>query len=82
MALNGSEGTERDWSRATKDAMKAARASRLMALKRDAVREGAHAGHHGGDGAYMRSVANKKDGGLRWCQPLVPVSNPGGIASG
>ena len=33
MTLNGSEGMTREWPRATKEAMKSARASRLMALK-------------------------------------------------
>ena len=43
MTLTGSEGTKKEWSRTTRDAMKAARASRLMALKREATREGAPA---------------------------------------
>ena len=68
MALNGSEGTKKEWSRTTRDAMGAARASRLMASKRDAAREGASRG----DEAYMRSVA--KDGQEGSWAALVPCS--------
>ena len=67
MALNGSEGTIQGWSRATKDAMEAARAPRLMVLKREAAREGAGCG----DEACMRSVSNGGQEG-RWAA-LVPA---------
>ena len=64
------------------DAMKAARASRLMALKREGTREGVGRG----DEAYMRSVTNDGQEGIRsgqrWCQPLVPGLSSGVIAWG
>ena len=72
MALTGSsiasEGTKKEWSRTTRDAMKAARAARLMALKREATREGASRGHE----AYMRSVAKPEGQEGRWAA-LVPA---------
>ena len=69
VTLDGSEGTKGDWSRTTRDAMKAATASSLMALKRDATREGASRG----DEAYMRSVT--KTGQEGRCAALVPALN-------
>ena len=56
MALTGSEGTKKEWSRTIRDAMEAAGASRIIALKREATREGASRG----DEAYMWGVT--KDG--------------------
>ena len=67
MTLTGSKGNKKEWSRTTREAMKAARASRLMALKRDATREGANRG----DEAYMRSVTKDGQEG-RWAK-LVPA---------
>ena len=67
MTLTGSEGTKKEWSRTARDAMKAARASCLMALKREATREGASRG----DEAYMRSVTKDGQEG-RWAT-LVPA---------
>ena len=73
MILTGSEGTKKEWSRTTRDAMKAARASRLIALKREATREGAGRG----DGAYMRSVTKDgQEGRWPWAA-LVPAFGTG-----
>ena len=71
MAAAGSEWTKKKWPRATSDATEASGASRLMALKREAAREGASRG----DEAYMRSVTKDGQEGrwaalVHWCQPF------------